>query len=230
MDTKTCTVCSVVKPLASFNKDKKLKDGLRRRCKVCDAEYHRIWREKNQAAETARIKAWKLENIERERESARVRRAANLEYRRAYDRQWREANREKTNAATRKWKRENPEKRVEQDRAWRAANPGLARGKVAARRAARINAAPTWADQEKIAAVYAEAAALRALGIDCEVDHIVPLRGRTASGLHTHDNLVILLRADNRTKGNRVPDDPYAIEPTWHSVFSSSAAGQTERT
>lgn len=76
---------------------------------------------------------------------------------------------------------------------------------------ARERQTPKWADLAKIEAVYAEAAEFRALGIDCEVDHIVPLQGKTARGLHVHYNLRIVLATDNRKKRNQVDPDAYQV-------------------
>lgn len=77
------------------------------------------------------------------------------------------------------------------------------------RRAAKLRATPAWADHEKIVKIYAEAAAMRLLGIDVHVDHVVPLISERVSGLHVHTNLRLLLASDNAAKGNRYwPDMP----------------------
>ena len=105
---------------------------------------------------------------------------------------------------------------------WREANPEKHRAAVnrgtAKRRAAKTQQAPAWADPAKIKAVYDYATELRARGIDCHVDHIVPLLGRDASGLHTHDNLEVVLAGQNMRKHNKVPADPHAVAPTWRKL------------
>lgn len=57
---------------------------------------------------------------------------------------------------------------------------------------------PTWANREAIDAIYAEAQRM-----NMTVDHIVPLRGKTVSGLHVENNLQLLTREENARKGNR---------------------------
>lgn len=65
-------------------------------------------------------------------------------------------------------------------------------------------AMPPWADRAAIAAVYAEAQRMtKETGIPHEVDHIEPLLGKGASGLHVHYNLRVITRTENRRKSNR---------------------------
>ena len=70
------------------------------------------------------------------------------------------------------------------------------------------NNAPAWLTKEqinKIKQYYVEANRLtRSLGVSYHVDHIIPLRGKTASGLHVPWNLQIILGSDNRKKSNKI--------------------------
>lgn len=56
---------------------------------------------------------------------------------------------------------------------------------------------PKWADQEKIDEIY------RNKPDGYHVDHIIPLNGKTVSGLHVHNNLQYLSIEDNRLKSNK---------------------------
>ena len=115
-------------------------------------------------------------------------------------------------AAARAWAAANPKRAKANQESWRQRNydrwTSSAMAATKRREAAIVRATPKWADFEKVLALYREAAALRRLGIDCEIDHIVPLQGVTASGLHCEFNLRIVLSEDNRRKRNKVdPDD-----------------------
>ncbi len=103
----------------------------------------------------------------------------------------------------RTWNAQNPEAKATHQAAWRTKNRDRVAALTAKRKAAKLNATPPWADQAKINAVYEEAAALRALGLDVHVDHVVPLQGREVSGLHVHTNLQLLLADDNQRKGSK---------------------------
>jgi len=62
---------------------------------------------------------------------------------------------------------------------------------------AKIQRVPSWADHEKIKAIYQEA---ERTGMT--VDHIIPLRGQLVSGLHVENNLQLLPGNVNYSKGN----------------------------
>ena len=67
------------------------------------------------------------------------------------------------------------------------------------------NATPSWANKESIKEIYQLAAKLtESTGIMHEVDHIVPLKGKTVCGLHVPWNLQVLAAKDNLSKSNKV--------------------------
>ena len=68
---------------------------------------------------------------------------------------------------------------------------------VSIRKIAKIRRIPPWADLNKIREIYNEA---RRRGLT--VDHIIPLQGKTVSGLHVHNNLQLLPNSANSSKGN----------------------------
>lgn len=74
----------------------------------------------------------------------------------------------------------------------------------ARRRATKTNATPPWADQQEIRAVYRKAKEIeRATGQKMHVDHVVPLRGETVTGLHTAENLQVIPAKENIKKSNK---------------------------
>jgi hypothetical protein len=75
----------------------------------------------------------------------------------------------------------------------------------ARRRAESLNRCPAWADHDAILQVYAVAVRLTAeTDTPHHVDHFFPLRGKTVSGLHVHQNLRALPALENLKKGNRL--------------------------
>ena len=59
-----------------------------------------------------------------------------------------------------------------------------------------------FANRNAIAAIYKEAKRRRTAGEDVQVDHIVPLNGKTVSGLHVEWNLQIIPSRENGAKSN----------------------------
>lgn len=94
--------------------------------------------------------------------------------------------------------------------AWAQENPGRALASARKRVMRRRNAMPEWVDRgmlERMAAVYAAASRLNENTDEVfEVDHIVPLCGKTVCGLHVPWNLQLLTKDDNRRKANRIPE------------------------
>lgn len=88
---------------------------------------------------------------------------------------------------------------------WKSIPPATRTAIEAARRAAKLNATPTWLSDEQradITSIYEEARRLSESHFEpYEVDHIVPLRGVSVSGLHVPWNLRPIPARSNRAKG-----------------------------
>lgn len=83
--------------------------------------------------------------------------------------------------------------------------------RAAARRSKARKATPGWLTTEQrreIQAIYARAREItEATSIRHEVDHIIPLQGKTVCGLHVPWNLRVLPAAENTRKGSAIPPD-----------------------
>jgi hypothetical protein len=85
-----------------------------------------------------------------------------------------------------------------------AERAAAARAATAARKAAKLQRTPPWADFSAIKALHEEAQRLtRETGTAHHVDHELPLQGRLVSGLHVHTNMRVITAAENIRKKNR---------------------------
>lgn len=192
-------------------------DALRRRSEESDKEYLlRMQRARHAklsatAAEkrSGQRRAWRTANADAERDRHRKWAADNPEKVRANQKRYYERNTQKRLNSFKKWVSENIERREAYKKRWYADNPTLRNFYSATwRKAARI-ATPSWANFEKIQAIYAEAVRVSQMtGIKHHVDHYYPLQGKTVCGLHCEANLVIIPAAYNIRKRNRHPDEP----------------------
>jgi len=80
---------------------------------------------------------------------------------------------------------------------WRAKNPKHHLALTNAHKKAVKLRTPAWADHDAIVSVY------KNCPVGHQVDHIIPLRGETVTGLHVAANLQYLLAAENRAKSNK---------------------------
>jgi hypothetical protein len=171
---------------------------------------NRTWKDENREAMNARRRAAYAANIEQERANQRNKKKADYardplkyralarlarampggkEKRAAWGKAWAERNRDRIKAASRRWYQRNLAR---------------ARLELAISQASRRQRRVLWANQEAIAAFYVEAALLtRTTGRIHVVDHIIPLKGRTVSGLHVENNLRVVQRFENARKSNK---------------------------
>jgi hypothetical protein len=111
-------------------------------------------------------------------------------------------------ALTKAWYAQNKDRALASQEAWRAANRGRWNAVMAATSkryyAAKTQRVPPWYDHARAQEVYDFAAEFRQAGFEVDVDHIVPLQGKTFSGLHWHGNLRVCLATANRSRRNRL--------------------------
>ena len=121
--------------------------------------------------------------------------------------QWRDANKDKQTAATQAWRQINPERTAAMYRDWAERNRDKVNAKWMARDAAKKSRTPSWltVDERWMIEQAYDIAAKRTqmLGISFHVDHIVPLQGKTVSGLHVPWNLQVIPAKLNQQKSNR---------------------------
>lgn len=179
-------------------------------------------------------KRWYAANTEEARRRANDYGTAHAGARAKRAADWRKANPERVkelNLASQERRRgrwiEFLEQERERYRKAYEADPGKYSAKGAKRRCAQLLATPSWVDLRTILDIYRHAQEIsRVTGIEHEVDHIIPLRGKTVWGLHIPINLQILTSTENRRKFNRLIHDATNNHKT--PVLSSSVATQAD--
>lgn len=106
---------------------------------------------------------------------------------------------EKQRERLKRWRKENPDKHQQQ---W-LRDPTKA-SRMAKRRARKSNQTPEDANNDIIKSIYLKCKQIsEETGIPHEVDHIIPI---AKGGLHHQDNLRIITRSENRSKGCKIDD------------------------
>jgi hypothetical protein len=107
---------------------------------------------------------------------------------------------------TEQHQRKTPERRRELQKAYRKRYPEKIKASHAKHRAEKLKRVPKWLTKEDIKAIkefYAEATRKTlATGVNYQVDHIIPLKGKHISGLHVPSNLQIITATENMQKYN----------------------------
>lgn len=181
-----CTDCEIEKPLTAFY-FRKDNAKYRTNCKVCHA---------------FRAARWFADNPDKRRAIKARWAKAHAPYLNGLKAKYRALD----PLRMRKWSIENPERMQACRKSWHDRNRHRVTANLQKRRARAKHAVPKWADHKKIEAIYQQA---RSMGKLYEVDHIVPMQGRTVCGLHCEDNLQIITQRENRQKLHfRWPDMP----------------------
>jgi hypothetical protein len=186
--------------------------------KWCDANLEQAkesrakWASENTGKVREQVKRWAEANPERYREICR-----NAEKR------WIAANPEKISEKRKRHYLANREKKIEQARLHRALNPENLRESLKRyaannphklranerrRQAAKMERTPPWFgefDQFVMESAYSLCKLREAVtGIEWHVDHMIPLRAKTASGLHIGINTQVIPEILNQRKSNKL--------------------------
>jgi hypothetical protein len=182
---KTCKRCGGEKPLTAFSPRKDAKDGLAYWCTSCKTAA--TTNGPNRKLVTQRYYA-------RNREACVARSMECMAKKPEHYAQMARENQAKRDvehvrALRRDWYRRNASKEIARVRA----------------RAGRLRSSLSilsLADQAEVAGLYRFCQLFRGF----EVDHLIPLNGKTVSGLHVPENLQVLSVTANRSKGRRIPE------------------------
>lgn len=205
---KTCTKCSMSKPVSEFHRDKHREDGYTSACKECR---NGVYRE-NYTKEYGKKKwdNWYANNAEKYKDYKKDR-YYNIP-----------GERQRQSKAAKKWQLDNPSrhesyrnsprhKELEKQRKsnFFTRHPGIQSLYVARYRAAKeermLGSEMSEFDEFVLSEAY-HLAEVRSkqFGFDWHVDHMIPLRGKKVSGLHCANNVQVIPASLNMSKGNKM--------------------------
>lgn len=205
---KTCKVCLTQKPVTAF----RLHDGYySRACVECLNAKRRETFAKNPALRAVKRQTDRADwhkHKEKRLASSKKWAKENADKMREYAHAYKQRNKDKLAERSKLYAEQNPEKRKVSTKVYRDANKAKGAEAVRRRQARLLQRTPSWltADDVWFMSQAYELAALRTkvFGFAWHVDHVLPLKGKLVSGLHTPYNLQVIPALDNLRKSNKV--------------------------
>jgi hypothetical protein len=161
----------------------------------------RKWAAQNPDLKKQRAAEWYAGNREEIIERVRANYHKDIEKSRQRARDYAAEHRVEASKRVKKWKQENPERARLNDL---NRDPVKLHSAKAKYRAARRQACPPWVDDAHMARIHEVYRLRREIsertGVVHEVDHIVPLQGKTVCGLHVWWNLRVIPREENNRR------------------------------
>lgn len=175
---KNCPKCNQVKPFEAFYRSSTHKSGYASWCIVCEKARNRAKNTLNTVSRNAKAK------------------------------EWRESNKATYLAGIERWRKANPGRHERLMKEWAENNRDKVNAKWMRRYANKKQRTPSWltdAQHKQIELEYALADwCSTVMGEDYHVDHIIPLQGKTVSGLHVPWNLQVIPAKLNQQKSNKL--------------------------
>ena len=186
---KYCYKCKENKPVEAFNKNKSKKDGLSTECRLCKRQGDKTYYQSNAKQIKQTVAKYRQENPEKVQEVKH---------------KWYERNQKHVYIKSQAWRKENLDSYYQSQKKYISLNKSKRNALLAKYRATKLKATPLWFEKDLVKTVY-----LKAKEWGFEVDHIVPLQGKTVCGLHCWANLQLLDAPLNSGKKNHYwPDMP----------------------
>lgn len=183
MPLKTCNKCRQEKDTSLFYANKRMKDGLNTFCIACH----------------------KADNVERKAKNRNN--AAFKQEEAEYKKDYRSRTVLQRSVYMLEWRNRNKDRTLLYGKNYRAANKSKYAFLTQKRKIDLLHRTPAWLTEDDLW-IIAEAYDLAALrtkvtGVLHHVDHIIPLRGKTVSGLHTPNNIRVITWKENQRKTNK---------------------------
>lgn len=183
---KICSKCKLELSIDSFNKHKRMPDGIRSECRSCTSEANRKWREANVEKRKIDNKKWRDANSDKDKQRK-------LDY--YY------SNKLKMQKQSNDWHANNSGYSSDYMKQWREDNPGRSSEYVHVRRTRMQNNGLYKVLKRDLKRLYSASCAYCGATEDITLDHVVPLK---RGGSHGIGNLVAACRTCNSSKGAKL--------------------------